>query len=368
MRMRSLYALPLLLVIAAVAVASCDRRDIEVYASNINKVRVEIDWETMFGSVPSGMTLLFYADGASQPTTAISNNVRSHTVYLEPGSYRLLVHNLTNDEFGTLDISGTESYGDALVTAQQSAVSDTAAWDYGSTYIKEPESIGVMATGLTVHDDGELEEDNINFYDYRQRHLAVGDTVQYVVRDTVYPMTTTLDVLVHVGGIQNMRSMAGNLSGMADGFYMTRIWRKETSGTVQLSEWTRTAADTVAATRAETTDGWMQARVKTYGLPHGKETQDERTAEDNVVTLFFTLRDGSTRTFTYEVGKYIHYVSNITSWEHIKASDVALEVVLVIDAPLDYPVLPDVEDNNQGSGFSAEVEDWQNGGTVDVGL
>ena len=47
----------------------------------------------------------------------------------------------------------------------------------------------------------------------------------------------------------------------------------------------------------------------------------------------------------------------------------SLELDLVLEAPLiDEPLLPNVTPDNQGSGFDAEVQPWEDGGTIDVGV
>jgi len=94
--------------------------------------------------------------------------------------------------------------------------------------------------------------------------------------------------------------------------------------------------------------------------------------------LNFTLRDGSEKTFLFNVGKLIHYVKyepNYMVYEPgsvLTQEDVVRELEIVLDLPYigddDVIVLPDVEYSEKAGGFDAIVEPWEDGGTIDISL
>jgi hypothetical protein len=139
---------------------------------------------------------------------------------------------------------------------------------------------------------------------------------------------------------------------------MTDVWRTKTTGTLLLTDWKG------LPTRADNGDGWIYSQTTTFGLPHGMEQLATRDSTDMKLTMIFTLRDGSTRTFTYNVGLKVKYKQPISN--PATRQDVRREIEVIVDIP-DYPYLPDVPDDGNGAGFDAKVADWEDGGTIDMG-
>ncbi|MBQ7423708.1 MAG: hypothetical protein IJV19_03075, partial [Prevotella sp.] len=71
------------------------------------------------------------------------------------------------------------------------------------------------------------------------------------------------------------------------------------------------------------------------------------------------------RTFTYNVGKIMKYLT--PSGDALTKEEILrdIEVEIVLDDPIDCPDLPPVEDQD-ASGFDAYVEDWEEGDTYEV--
>ena len=90
--------------------------------------------------------------------------------------------------------------------------------------------------------------------------------------------------------------------------------------------------------------GWMVCNVETFGLPHGRELLKDRTPESNYIMLHFTLLDGRTVDFAYQVGKDIRYEGDDGTLQYFYQADVALQLDLEIDYPYyddgDVPILP----------------------------
>lgn len=333
-----IYILMLAALTSCGADAFLDRRDlIDDYGSRAN-VRLDVDWMTHFKSKPTGMTVMLYPDeGARQEDE--TNDVESMTLNVERGRHRLLLFNLTRGEYGSMRFYGIDNYDSLRV--QLTPMQSTKAWDDTISYRHQPEPFGV-ATDTMMITPQMVDESH-----------ATGDTI--VFHETPMPITTTVSIKVHIGGLDNARSVAGAVSGIADGYLLTAGHAMTTGGTQQLSNW-QAKRDSVG------NGGYISTTITTFGLPYREgEVLENRGSMANVLTLFFNLRDGkSTRLYRLPIGNKFHYTTDGS----LSSRTIALEVTL--DSGI---TLPDVTpDGNKASGFDAVVDKWEDGETVDVGF
>jgi hypothetical protein len=94
-----------------------------------------------------------------------------------------------------------------------------------------------------------------------------------------------------------------------------------------------------------------------------------RTPESNYIMLHFTLLDGRTADFAYQVGKEIRYVGDDGTLEYFYQTDVRLALDLEIDTPYykndEVPIMPYSQPEGSGQ-FDAEVQPWGDDVEVDV--
>ena len=351
--MRSLIYLAIVLTMV---LTGCERRPLEVYYHNIARVRVDVDWDTYFGEKPSGMTMLLYKDGDQATVSRTDHNVTSQTFNLTPGLYKLMVFNLSPDEFGSLKFENLGSYNNATARARNITTRAPKKWDAGIRFMCDPEKIGVAVDTFEITE--EMIKDYLVFVDYRQRN-NLPDTTDIVYKEVVDPMTTHLNCRILVKGFNSMRSVEASISGMSDGFHMTRVDRTTETGIMLLDTWNATPIE------GEDNKGWITTSISTFGLPFGKEKAEDRKEEDNVLTLAFLLKDGTVTTFTYNVGKIMKYLT--PSGDALSKAEVLrdIEIEIILDDPIDSPDLPPV-DPQDASGFDAHVDDWDEGETYEV--
>lgn len=358
------------LLCSVVIFSSCDRRLLEEYDYNYAQVRIDVDWDSYFTETPSGMTvMLFDADGRN-PNTSITNNIRSTTFTLGSGHYQTVIFNQSFDEFGSLRFEQTDDHKLIAARSTNIVTRENGQWDQGVVYMREPEAIGVAIDTFSITRD--MLSQYITLHPHQPITRSIpemsGDGT-YVVRDTVYPMTSKLYIRVHVKGLQNLRAIEGSISGMANGFYLSQLWRTRETGTLLLDNWESSKES------SDGTVGWLNTVTPTFGLPHGKELEAQRDNTDNVIILHITLRDGSTRDYSFNVGKDIKYrneeklineygelIAGLTLTAHAEVIlDLDLELIIDIE-------LPDVEPSSDGGGgFDAHVDEWEDGGTIDIG-
>ena len=339
---------------------SCELRPLEVYYENVADVLFKVDWSQL-PEHPTGMTMLFSKNGDEVTRTIVTNEVDSVNVYLTSGTYYLTLFNQTFDEFSSMSFSDTKSHSEvkAHATHLTNVFTD---WSSANMFMSDPDPIAVSVDTIVITED--MIGSKYVFQDYQVLDADV-DTIHHVINETPKPMTTILNIQVRVKGINNLRAVEGSIDGMADGFFLSQSWRTETTSSLLLNQW-KAVFD-----HEDNSMGWLTISIPTFGLPHGKEMEWQRTETDNIIHLHFTLVDGSALDFSYNVGKFIEYHGNIE--DIIARTDLTLELLLVIDADtgggdFPYPELPDVKDDGNGGVFDAYVDPWEEGGDISVPL
>jgi len=363
MKMRN--TILLLLAALLLTLTSCERRELEIYYPETVRLRLDIDWTTKYGSLPTGTTLLFSKDGDVVTQSMLSNSVKTVYVDLKPGTYGLLLFNQSKDEFGTFYFDQMDSHTNAFVHALNVSAQTRGVWDEGITYVYDPERLGA-ATDTIVITEAMLEE-QVTFANYEsgERTVEVADTSLYIYKEVVTPRTTYLNVRARVRGFNNMAAVRSYVTGLSTGCSLSQVWRNADPGTLSLSSWTA-VKDTL-----NDGEGWIYTRIPTFGFLSGKEYTAQRDSADNVIKFNFTLRDGTEKAFVFNAGKLIHYIGHEPG-AILTQSDVVQELELVLDLPYiadeEVIVLPDVEYSEKAGGFDAIVEPWEDGGTINIGL
>lgn len=341
--------------------AACDRYDIELYYTGKAYVRVNVDWQTRFGETPTGMTIMLAKDGDSITFTDISNFVDYYDLELEPGTYKMLIFNRTPGEFGSMRFSQMKSFNDAFAYAQQ-LQRTTDFWDVNVSYLREPEHIGCVVDTFTVLQ--EMTDGNFRFVLWKDKKEDLRETL--TLDEVVDPMTTDLFVRVKIIGYKYMGNIIGNISGLADGFLLSQAWRCTQTGYHLLDNWT--SAPAPAESDSVTSVGYISTHINTFGLPHGRELLSQRDSTSNVLSLCFTLIDGTQHVFRYPVGKHIKYRMADENG-YFSKTDVTLELDLLLEAPFftnpEVPNLPYAQPTGTGA-FDAEVADWGDEENIDV--
>ncbi len=351
---------------------SCERYELEQYYTGKAKVHVDVDWETLFGERPSGMTVMLAKDGDAITFTDITHDVDGYDLELEPGYYKMLVFNRTSGEFGSMRFSQMKSFEQAFTYAQRQERT-TDFWDVNADYMREPENIGCAVDTFTILP--EMVDDQFRFVNWKDKKGDQVDTVN--INEVVAPMVTEMYIRVRVLGAKYMSSVIGNISGMADGFLLTQAWRRSERGYHLLDNWQRSPI-TYEGGDSLKSMAYITTTISTFGLPHGKELNEQRDSTSNYLSLCFTLIDGKQHVFRYPVGKMIRYrntdtdpstPSNTRGGFYFSKSDVTLELDLIVDAPFynddEVPNLPYAQPSGTGA-FDADVEPWGDEEIIDI--
>ena len=352
---------------------SCERYELEKYYTGKAKVHVDIDWMTDFGERPSGMTIMLAKDGDAITFSDITNDVDGYDLNLEPGEYKMLIFNRTFGEFGSMGFGQTKSFNDVFAYATQEKRT-TDFWDVNVSYMRQPEHIGCAVDTFTVLP--EMVDGQFRFVNWKEKMNDESQTL--IIQEVVEPMTTEMAIRVRVIGAKYMASVIGSISGMANGFYLSQAWRRTEQGYHLLDGWKRSALTFLNGDTLKSV-AYINDTIRTFGLPHGKELDEQRDSMSNMLSLMFTLIDGKQHVFRYPVGKMIRYRNkvdtdtptekNTRAGSYFSKTDVTLELDLIVDAPFyeddEVPNLPYAQPSGTGA-FDAEVSDWGDDEIIDV--
>ena len=350
-------------------VIACDRRPLEVVLDEKVRVRIVAKWEVnftpLYGTIPNGMTVMIWGskDTAPMIRTTNANNI---TVKLAPDTYRLIIFNELAEEYAPyVYFFDSNSYDDMMARADRYT---TRAWDSGTEYMYDPEDprIAVALDTFVVTKDMVLGDSTlfVPYEVYRDDPtLAYYESERiYEIPEVPWPMTVDLYVRARLKHRQSLKAIEGSISGMADGFFFSKIVRTTTPGTLKFNpdNWDRNKYGEDADSM-----GLITTRVASFGLPYGKELVSERDSADNILRLNLTLTNDSVLDYSFKVGKDIRYITPEGVETRIRYRQDLQNLLLVIELPdiIDLPyVIP-----TGGAGFDAWVDEWEDGGTFDIG-
>ena len=364
MNKRSLTYCILCLTLLATIVA-CDRRPLEVIVNNTVRVDVVARWRVvyvdLYGSVPTGMTVMVWGDDSRTPLVETTNEDRV-TLRLKEGKYRVLVYNQMEREFLPYMRFYNQTSYDNIMARNTTYQSSTD----GKTYTHYPDPIGVAIDSFTISDQMVIR-DTVIFMPYDD-YISYGAGQEYVLEkvyefpDTPWPMTVNVYLTCRVKHRQSVRGIEASLSGLADGFYLSRIVRTTEEATIEFDpkQWTFTAYGDDADSL-----GYITNSTPSFGLPYGKELLSQRDSTDNVLNLRIYLTNDSVMNLSYNVGKNIRYITPEGREAEIRYREDLHNLRLEIDLTdvINLPII----DNATGTGFDAIVVDWDDGGVIDVG-
>lgn len=370
MRVVSLRSLFVVAVLMLLAIVGCERRPLEVIISEQVRVRIIVHWKVnfveLYGNTPNGMTVMIWGSNSTAPIIR-TTNADNLTVKLPPDTYRMIIFNELAEEYTPyVNFYQATSYDDMVQRATTYTSSDE--WDAGYRYMYTPEDpriavaldTFVITTDMVLQDTTmfvpyELYRDNPEIAYYESERV-------YEIPEFVWPMTVDLYVRLRVKNRQSLKTIEGSISGMADGFYMSKIVRTTETGTLKFNpdNWDRTKYGDESDSL-----GVVTTRLASYGLPHGKELVSERDSADNILNLHLTLTNDSVVNFAFKVGKDIRYITPEGREAMIRYRQDLQHLQLQIDLPdiIDLPyIVP-----TGGAGFDAKVDEWEDGGTFDIG-
>ncbi len=350
---RPILRLSALLLILA-ALNGCERRDLWVEGSQTATLQLVVDW-SQFGQDPTGMTYLFYPHEAGQPIVSSTvGEVRSTPVRLSPGTYDLLLFNLSPDEFSYVEFADMDTFQTSSVHLLPLLQQPSNATLYRRTTSRDttlvyehPEPMAeAVLQGITITQE---MVDKQNLIHYEDRNEARNTTTADTIRMQPHPIVWDCRIRVFITGIQNLYAVRGSIRGLAGGHWLGLDQATQTGvyHAMDQDDWY-----TTDRTRAgDTETGYI---VYTDFTTFGMQNLDAFSDDDVQLNLQILLRDGTTvLSYHYDVANQIEVYPD--------------QMLLYLSIDVNGPDLPDVEDKTS-AGFDAEVVPWEDYTDINVGL
>lgn len=359
------FAAPLCALCALLLLLSCERRPLEVIVSEKVKVRLVVKWRINFvdiyGTEPTGMTVMVWDSHGSVPIVETTNDDHV-TLLLEPDEYHLVVFNQMEREYlPYMRFYHQESYHD-MVARNTTYVSPTDQ----RTYTHYPDPIAVVSDTFLITRDMVVQDTTIfvPYEEYISSDInAYTEKIHvYEIPEVPWPMTVNVDLQVNVRHRHSVKAIKASLSGLADGFYISRIIRTTEEATIEFD-----SKSWQFKNYGDDRDslGSITNSTPSFGLPYGRELLSQRDSASNVLRMQITLVNDSLLDYTFNVGKNIRYVTPEGREAEIRYRQDLENLRLEVSLPdiIDLPII----DGTAGTGFDAEVVDWDDGGVIDMG-
>lgn len=292
----------------------------------------------------NGMTVHCFNSDAGNAVSLATHNTEEARLNLPIGTYDVAVFSNTPDEYSFVEFDGMDRFD----TAELNAVNlEQESWYDEDRLIMAPEWMGVdYIHGFEVTQDMALATAGTNCKCIDCECCATHAPSEGFLIGKVTPLNViwTLKVKVHIEGIHNLRSARGAISGLADGYKFSLEFAKETTAAQLLSNWELTLDEN------DPTIGEIEVSVLTFGLPYGHGGRFDA----NPFSIQLLLVDDET-----VCSKNFQVVDGIEVDEETQT----------ISIYIDYgEPLPNVDPNYGDGAFKAEVDDWGDGGDVNVDM
>lgn len=343
---KSFHILPCIIT-TVILFISCDHKELCYKYPRTAEVWIDVDWSKFSQyEIPTGMTLILYPQSLNGNAVTHLTNTTSHAILSLPVSrYHLLVFNQSITEFGSISFRGL----DKMETAEVFATEYQSRW-YTSRNENEKVVSSIEWLGVGNSSDAEVTQEMVDAGTEAMLRAGTSSSQPIIASLTPVNVIKTVDVKLHISGIQNLRSARASLNGMAEGYHLTTLQPTNGKVTHLMESWSmkRDAADP--------TKGILETSFTCFGFPNGHQGQ----AEENLLSVSFLLVDNKTiQDYSFQVGDL--FVSDDVVGSNAREVGLNHETInFTIKLDLDTHItLPDVKPEGSASGgFNATVDDW----------
>ena len=341
-------------IAAAVLVAGCTIEP-NLHVRRAIKVIVKVLWKAEVypdGVKPTGMSLYLFRDGVFYKHH-VTADVDSCTIQLEPGRYKMYVMSQSPDEFGQMTFSNLSNFDSVKV----SLLETRSRWYTRSSNEVLSANPEMMVAGVSEEFEisGEMIEKMLEDLKNANSNGEADVVRYYTVRVPVNPVPVVSQywVTIYSENADLLRSVRASTTGMARSFYLTQDKTGDDECVQIITDWTLKIDDPISRV------GHLDGKVTTFGFPRGELPGPDRDPELNITTL---LSDNSTTdSYVFMVGNGITLEKPPEGYRHLYRL-----VLGSVEAPVMHP--PDVRPVEEQSVFDAMVEDWKDGGEVDIDM
>lgn len=342
-------------IVAAVLLAGCERRPLEEFYTPTCKVVFRVDW-SKFPEVPTGMTMYFFREGDEAPRVVTTSEVRETSVNLEAGNYRMFFINQSPGEFGSVSFVNMNLFEDSGARLEE--IPSTWFGRTSDPVGHDPENIGEADLGYfsITEEDVERYQGAYKEWNGDRSSSAAAQKVELTTRSIQLEAGNVVSefwVTIYAERADVLYSVRAAITGMAMDYGLTQGRTLHSTATQLMENWTLTMDDEINRV------GHLDGIIPTFGLPDGVTQTAGRDSSLNVAAL---LLDKSVYDYKFSVGDKIEVLPGRPGYKYL----LRLVFGSVSSPAVEFPDIP--LEGRISSGFDAIVEDWEDGGTVDIGL
>lgn len=322
--------------------SSCERRDLTYY--EVSEINLYVDWsQSGLDSEEGryGATAVFYPTDGGEPSVFPMGERSAETIRLTEGVYNVILFNRSFNDFGNISFRGTDRYEtlEAYARKMETRVDEITRQET-RTIIGSPDELAVATMeGLTVTED---MLGNYSKTPYGRTSRNAGEEPAddlYTLRLTPKKLTREVVAVLHITGLNNIRSAKCRLDGVSESVFLAS---GRYSGHTVTQEFIPSNPE---FTPGSPFDGTLTGTFEVFG---------SNLAGNHNLRLEALLVDGET-TFT---GNYDD--AKVTEKDNGEGA-ITIHVEVTTDK------IPDVKpEDGSDSGFDVDVDGWGNDINTDI--
>lgn len=327
---RTNFSLSVLLFFC-LSLLSCDRRELTYY--EVSEISLSIDWSESGLDEKEGnygATAIFYPRGGGEPHTFLLGDRSGDLVRLPEGVYDVLVFNRSFTDFSNIAFRGNEGYRTLEAYARKI---ETRQDGSTRTIVSPPDELAVATLeGFAVTEDM-LGNYSHTSYGRTARAAAEGSAEDspFSIRLTPRKLTREVVAVLHVEGLNNIRSVVCRIDGVAESVFLAT---GEASAHTVTQEFTPVDPQ---FTPGSPFNGTITGTFEVFGF---------NSSAEHSLHIDALLVDGKT-----------HFTGD---YDRVKVTEQDNgEGVLILRVEVNTGKVPDVKpEGGSGSGFDVDVNGW----------
>ena len=330
------YRWGILFFLLLLMLCSCERRELTYY--EVSEITVIADWDDSGlneNEQQYGATIIFYPRDGGESKIFKMGDRSGEVVRLPMGVYDAVIFNRSFNDFGNISFRGTDAYRtlEAYARKVETREEDGSRTE-NRTIVSSPDELAAgTLEGFTVTEDmlGNYSQTTYGRATPSRTTEDTPDKDVFTVR--LYPKKLTREVLavLHVEGLNNIRSSTCRLEGVSESVFLVT---GEVSAHTVTQEFNPSTSEFIPGSPF---NGTLTGRFEVFGL---------RTSGEHHLHLDALLVDGETR-----------YTADYERVEVEEKDNGGGEIYLQVEVTTEK--IPDVKpDGGSGSGFDVDVDGW----------
>lgn len=330
------YGWYMLFFLLLLALCSCERRELTYY--EVSEITVMADWNDSSLNEEEqqyGATAIFYPRDGSEVKIFRMGDRSGEVVRLPIGVYDVVIFNRSFNDFGNISFRGANAYRtlEAYARKVETRKDDTSRTET-RVIVSSPDELAVgTLEGFTVTEDmlGNYSQTTYGRATPSRTAEATSDKETFIVRLQPKKLTREVVAVLHVEGLNNIRSATCRLEGVAESVFLAT---GEVSPHTVIQEFTPSTSGFVPGSPF---NGTLTGTFEVFGF---------WASGNHHLHLDALLVDGRTR-----------YTDDYSQVEVEEKDNGGGEIFLQVEVTTEK--IPDVKpEGGSGSGFDVDVDGW----------